>query len=386
MTPKPLRIGIVAGETSGDILASGMVAVIRKQYPDAIFEGIAGPRMQAAGCTTLFDMDELSVMGIVEVLPKIPRILHIRKTVLQYFTDNPPDIFIGVDAPDFNLSLEEKLKKQGVMTVHYVCPTIWAWKEKRAKKIARATDAVYCVFPFEPEHCDKHGIKGHYVGHSLADQIPLTVDKSQAREKLELREHDQVIGLLPGSRASEVEMLLEDFVHSAEKLKEKMPELKALIPVVNKQRKAQIEEKLQTISPKIEVKTIFGHAQEVMIAADCVLLASGTAALEAMMCKSPMVVAYKLKPFTHFMMKRLYKPKYFALPNILVNKEMVPELLQEQVNPDNVANILWQQMQRDKNEFQIECATVHETLKLQADVVSANTTIQLLKDAGKLPC
>ncbi|MBE1299978.1 MAG: lipid-A-disaccharide synthase [Alteromonadaceae bacterium] len=386
MTPKPLRIGIVAGETSGDILASGMVAAIRKQYPDAIFEGIAGPRMQAAGCTTLFDMDELSVMGIVEVLPKIPRILHIRKTVLQYFIENPPDIFIGVDAPDFNLSLEEKLKNLGVLTVHYVCPTIWAWKEKRAKKIARATDAVYCVFPFEPEHCHKHGIKGHFVGHSLADQIPLQVDKAAARETLELSEHDQVIGLLPGSRASEVDMLLEDFVRSAEKLKVKMPELKALIPVVNKQRKAQIEKKLQTLSPKIEVRTIFGHAQEVMIAADCVLLASGTAALEAMMCKSPMVVAYKLKAFTHFMMKRLYKPKYFSLPNILVNREMVPELLQEQVNPDNVADILWQQMQRDKEEFHTECAAVHETLKLQADVVAANTTIQLLKDAGKLPC
>ncbi len=386
MAKKPLRIAIVAGETSGDILAAGFISAFRKQYPDTVFEGIAGPRMLAAGCQTLCDMEELSVMGLAEVLPKIRRLLHIRKSLIQHFLDNPPDLYIGVDAPDFNLPVEKRLKQAGIRTIHYVCPTIWAWRESRAKKIAAATDSVFCIFPFEPEHCQKHGIDGHFVGHSLADQIDLDVDKAAARERLHVDVNDKVLAVLPGSRAGEVAMLLHDFVQSAELLAEKIPGLQVLIPVVNKQRKEQIDGMLAQWQISVGIRTVYGHAQDVMIASDAVLLASGTAALEAMLCKRPMVVAYKLKRLTYFMMQRLYKPKYFALPNILSGEQMVPELIQEQVNPQNVAKHLLQQWQRPSKPYLAKCVELHQTLKQDADQTSARTAIELLQKDGKLAC
>lgn len=379
MNNKTIRVGIVAGETSGDILAAGLIAAFRKQYPNAIFEGIAGPRMQAVGCQTLFDMEELSVMGLVEVLSRIRRLLHIRKSVLQYFTDNPPDVFIGVDAPDFNLTLEMKLKQQGIKTIHYVSPTVWAWRESRVHKIARATHNVFCIFPFEPPVYEKFKIPSEFVGHTLADQIPLQVDRTGAREYLNVDAQRKVLALLPGSRAGEVKMLFETFLQSAELLAQKEPELLVLIPVVNKQRKQEIDDHLNRLAPKFEVRTVFGHAQQVMIASNVVLLASGTATLEAMLCKRPMVVAYKLKGMTYQMMRFMYKQTYFALPNILAGKELVPELLQKEVNPQLICEKLHTLMTSDCTELQQEFTQIHETLRCNADSTAASSVAKLLK-------
>lgn len=378
MTDKPLRIGIVAGETSGDILAAGLIRAFKQQYPDAVFEGIAGPRMQALGCQTLFDMEELSVMGLAEVLGRIRRLLYIRKTVLQYFTENPPDVFIGVDAPDFNLTLEAKLKQQGIKTVHYVSPTVWAWRENRIHKIARATNMVFCIFPFEPVVYEKYQIPSQYVGHTMADQIPIETSQQEARERLDLETEGRVLAMLPGSRAAEVNMLLPVFIESAELLKRKFPELKVLIPVVNKQRKAQVETWLQQHPVTLDVRIVFGHAQDVMIASDAVLLASGTATLEAMLCKRPMVVAYRLKTFTYNLMKLLYKQQYFALPNILAGKQLVPELLQQDVNPQRIATLLEEQFSADDSELQLAYKTLHHTLRRDADKQAAMALAKLI--------
>lgn len=378
MNKKTIRIGIVAGEPSGDTLAAGLITAFRRKYPNVIFEGIAGPQMLTAGCQTLFDMEELSVMGLVEVLPRARRILGIRKQLVQYFSENPPDVFIGVDAPSFNLKLEMKLKKVGIKTVHYVCPTVWAWRENRVHKIARATNAVFCIFPFEPEFLKKYDINSHYVGHTLADQIPLTVDRKAAREALNVDSASKVLALLPGSRAGEVKSLLEIFVKSAELVHQKIPSLLVLIPVVNKHRKEQIDEGIAQLKPSFEVRTVFGHAQQVMIASDAVLLASGTAALEAALCKRPMVVGYRLNAFTYQMMKFLYKQDYFALPNILAQKELVPELLQQEVNPELISDKLVAQLQNEFPELEQEFVQIHQTLRKNADQTAATALAQLI--------
>lgn len=380
MNSKPIRIGIVAGEASGDTLAAGLITAFRRKYPGAIFEGIAGPQMLTAGCQTLFEMEELSVMGLVEVLPRLRRILAIRKHLVQYFAENPPDFFIGVDAPSFNLGLEMKLKKVGIKTIHYVSPTVWAWRENRVHKIAKATDGVFCVFPFEPDFLKKHQIKSYYVGHTLADQIPLDVDRKAARTALNIDNSVKVLALLPGSRAGEVKSLLEVFMHSVTLVHQKIPDLVVLIPVVNKHRKEQIDEIIGQLQLGLEVRTVFGHAQEVMIASNAVLLASGTAALEAALCKRPMVVAYKLNGFTYQMMRFLYKQDYFALPNILAGKELVPELLQGDVNPMAISDKLIPLLSNEYPELVREYKTIHHSLRLNADEKAAEILANLIEN------
>lgn len=378
MPNKPLRIGIVAGEASGDVLASGLVKRLKEKHPDAIIEGIAGPRMLAEGCTTLFDMEELSVMGLVEVLSRIRRLLHIRKTVRQHFLDNPPDVFIGVDAPDFNLPLEKSLKKAGIKTVHYVSPTVWAWREKRIFGIAQATDLVLSILPFEKQVYDKHGVACKFVGHTMADDVPLHPDVTLARQALGLAQDDTVLGLLPGSRGGEVNMLLDIFLQSALRLTASMPALKVVIPAVNGVRKMQIEEGLAAYQGELNVDVVLGHSREVMIAADAILLASGTATLEAMLCKRPMVVAYRLKWMTHQIMKVLYKAKYFALPNLLADKPIVPELLQEDVNPQTISEHLLPMLQGDTSQVDGHFYSLHQALKLEADRQSADAVLELI--------
>ncbi|WP_339770106.1 lipid-A-disaccharide synthase [uncultured Paraglaciecola sp.] len=382
MSEKIIRVGIVAGETSGDILAAGLIRSIKKQYPNAVFEGIAGPRMQAEGCTTIFDMEELSVMGLVEVLSRIRRLLFIRKSLYQHFMANPPDVFVGVDAPDFNLRLELPLKKAGIKTVHYVSPTVWAWREKRVFKIAKATDLVLSLFPFEKQVYDKHNIPCRFVGHTMADSIDINPDKDAARRALKIPADERVLALLPGSRNSEVTMLLDIFMRSAELLAEQVANLCVLIPVVNKQRKLQVEDYMREHSVSVNYRIVIGHAREVMIASDAVLLASGTATLEAMLCKRPMVVAYRLKWLTHQMMKRLYIAKYFALPNILADEALVPELLQEDVNPENIVAKLvpyFTQEESDKAALVARFTQLHILLKQDADAQAANAVLSLIE-------
>ena len=372
----------MAGEASGDILGAGLIKQLRKHFPNAIFEGIAGPKMQAQGCQSLFDMEELSVMGLVEVLSRIRRLLFVRKSMLNHFLANPPDVFIGVDAPDFNLGLELKLKKQGIKTVQYVSPTVWAWREKRIFKIAKATHLVLSIFPFEKQVYDKHQIPCEFVGHTMADDIAIKPDKQKARHSLQLQENTTVLALLPGSRKREVATLLDVFIQSCLLVKSDIAELKVLIPVINRQRKDQVDEYIQTHKPDLCIQVVIGHAREAMIASDAVLLASGTATLEAMLCKKNMVTAYKLNGLTYQMMKRLYKAKYFALPNVLADEKLIPELLQDNVTPENISKLLLPMLTTQNTEqiaLVAKFETLHESLKKDADVQAALAVINLIE-------
>jgi lipid-A-disaccharide synthase len=383
MSDRTLRVGIVAGEASGDILAAGLIKQLKKRYPNAIFEGIAGPKMQAQGCQSLFDMEELSVMGLVEVLSRIRRLMFVRKSMLNHFLTNPPDVFIGVDAPDFNLGLELKLKRKGIKTVQYVSPTVWAWREKRIFKIAKATNLVLSIFPFEKRLYDKHRIPCEFVGHTMADDIAIKPDKQKARDALKLKKHEIVLAVLPGSRKREVDTLLDVFIQSCLLLKSDISQLKVLIPVVNRQRKEQVDEYIRSHTPDLSIQVVIGHAREVMIASDAVLLASGTATLEAMLCKKNMVAAYKLSGLTYQMMKRLYKAKYFALPNVLADEKLIPELLQDDVKPETISELLLPMLtSQNGDEHQTLIAkfeTLHESLKKDADVESAVVVTNLIE-------
>jgi lipid-A-disaccharide synthase len=382
MSEKILKVGIVAGEASGDILAAGLIKQLKKHYPNAIFEGIAGPKMLAQGCQSLFDMEELSVMGLVEVLSRIRRLLFVRKSMLNHFLANPPDVFIGVDAPDFNLGLELKLKKQGIKTVQYVSPTVWAWREKRIFKIAKATHLVLSIFPFEKQVYDKHQIPCEFVGHTMADDIAIKPDKQKARHSLQLQENTTVLALLPGSRKREVDTLLDVFIQSCLLVKSDIAELKVLIPVINRHRKDQVDEYIQTHKPDLCIQVVIGHAREAMIASDAVLLASGTATLEAMLCKKNMVTAYKLNGLTYQMMKWLYKAKYFALPNVLADEKLIPELLQDNVTPENISKLLLPMLTTQNAEqlaLVAKFETLHESLKKDADVQAALAVTNLIE-------
>lgn len=383
MSDKILRIGIVAGEASGDILAAGLIKQLKKRFPNAVFEGIAGPKMQAQGCQSLFDMEELSVMGLVEVLSRIRRLMFVRKTLVNHFLANPPDVFIGVDAPDFNLGVELKLKNHGIKTVQYVSPTVWAWRENRIFKIAKATNMVLSIFPFEKQVYDKHQIPCEFVGHTMADDIAIKPDQQKAREALKIKENEVVLAMLPGSRKREVESLFDVFIQSCLLLKADVKKFKVLIPVVNRHRKAQVDEYIQTHKPNLDIQVVIGHAREVMIASDAVLLASGTATLEAMLCKKNMVAAYKLSGLTYQMMKWLYKAKYFALPNVLAAEKIVPELLQNEVTPQAISQLLAPMLtQKNTEAHQLligKFEALHQSLKRDADVQSAMAVSHLIE-------
>ena len=384
MTAKPLRIAVVAGEASGDVLAAGLIKALKTRYPDAIFEGIAGPHMQAAGCTSLFDIETLSVMGLVEVLSSIRPILKVKNELIAHFIKHPPDVYIGVDAPDFNLRVETALKQHGIKTVHYVSPTVWAWREKRIVKIARATNRVLGIFPFEQDVYDKYQVPYSFVGHTMADIIPLNPDQAEARAALGLSNDSQCLALLPGSRGSEVAKLLPVFTDTVEQLWQHKPDCQIVIPAANDRRLQQIEQYLQTSKPQwlkdSRVMLLAGQSREAMIASDVILLASGTATLEAMLCKRPMVSAYLLSWLTHKMMMRLYKPAYFSLPNILANEALVPELLQQDVNPQRLCSELLNLFDADSTALTERFVELHQSLKQNADERAADAVLEVINE------
>lgn len=378
---KPLRIGMVAGEPSGDVLAAGMVAELKRQYPDAIIEGIGGPHMQKNGFHSLFDMETLSVMGLVEVLSHLPAILKVKKQLLAHFEQNPPDIFVGIDAPDFNLRVEKALKAKGIKTIHYVSPTVWAWREKRIHKIAKATNRVLGLFPFEQQVYDKYQVPYTFVGHTMADAIDFEPDQQAARTSLGLSADTPVLAVLPGSRRGEVETLLPVFLETIEAIHKKRQDIVFVIPAANEHRFLQIQEKLKAFddaATRLPIKITQGTARDAMIASDVILLASGTATLEAMLCKRPMVAAYKLAPMTYKIMQRIYKAPFFTLPNLLANEAIIPELLQDDVNAENMSNRLLNFFESDNSALISRFTDLHHTLKCNADKTAAKAVVEEL--------
>lgn len=373
ISDEPLRIALIAGEHSGDILGAGLIKALKQHYPNATFEGIGGPRMLAEGFKTHFQMEELAVMGVFEVLPKLFRLLSIKKQIVQRFIDNPPDIFIGIDAPDFNLRVEKPLKAAGIKTVHYVSPSVWAWREKRVFKVAEATNLVLALLPFEKAFYDKHNIPCAFVGHTLADELPLEDEQIASRTLFDLSVTDKVLAVLPGSRGSEVTLLSEPYIQAVLLLKAEIPELKVLVPLVNEKRK----EEFLTGATKHNAVDIFtlvdGKSREVMTAADAVLLASGTAALECMLLKRPMVVGYKLKALTYHLVTRLFKfnIEHFSLPNLLAGKQLVPELLQNDLTPENLAATLKPLLEEDQTALKQTFYEMHKSLRLDASKQAA---------------
>ncbi|EHG1329260.1 lipid-A-disaccharide synthase [Vibrio vulnificus] len=379
MNIKPLRIGIVAGELSGDTLGEGFIKAVKQRYPDAEFVGIGGPKMIAQGCQSLFDMEELSVMGLVEVLGRLPRLLKVKAELVRYFTENPPDVFVGIDAPDFNLRLELDLKKSGIKTVHYVSPSVWAWRQKRIFKIAAATNLVLAFLPFEKAFYDKFHVPCEFIGHTLADAIPLQSDKAAARELLGLEQDKQWLAVLPGSRGSELKMLSQPFIETCKKLKQAFPELGFVVALVNQKRREQFEQAWKEYAPELDFKLVDDTARNVITASDAVMLASGTVALECMLLKRPMVVGYKVNAFTAFLAKRLLKTQYVSLPNILSDSELVKEYLQEACTPENlfaeVSNLLASDNQTMLDKF----AEMHHWIRKDADQQAANAVLKLIE-------
>jgi len=336
-----LKVGIVAGEASGDLLGAHMVKALKNRVPGVEFVGIGGPKMQAAGVNSLFPMEKLAVRGYVEVLRHYREIVKIRHKLLRHFVENPPDVFIGVDAPDFNLDLETKLKKRGIPTVHYVSPSIWAWRGERIHKIARAVSHMLVLFPFEKKLYDAAGIPATYVGHPSADMLPEQPNRIAAREQLRLSQNDPVIALLPGSRQSEVRYMAKLFVQTASMIAAVSPNVHFLVPLLSRETRNLFETELYRAGGgDLPLTILFGHAHVAMTAADAVLVASGTATLEAALLKCPMVITYKMSTLTWRMMRRKKYLPYVGLPNILAGRFIVPELLQDDATPENLSQAM----------------------------------------------
>lgn len=375
---KPLRIGIVAGELSGDTLGEGFIKAIKQKYPNAEFVGIGGPKMIAQGCESLFDMEELAVMGLVEVLGRLPRLLKVKAELVKYFTQNPPDVFIGIDAPDFNLRLELDLKNAGIKTVHYVSPSVWAWRPKRIFKIDKATDLVLAFLPFEKAFYDKYQVACEFVGHTLADAIPLVPDQQEARELLNLEQDKQWLAVLPGSRGGEVGLIAEPFIESCREIKKKFPDIGFVVAAVNDKRRQQFEEIWQQTAPELEFTIVQDTARNVITASDAVLLASGTVALECMLLKRPMVVGYKVNRFTGWLVQKLAITEYVSLPNILAGEELVKEYILDECDPQYLVPAV-ESMLSTNNDALIERFTeMHHLIRKDADVQAANAVLRLI--------
>jgi lipid-A-disaccharide synthase len=332
---RALRVAIVAGEASGDILGAGLIEALRAHVPDATFVGMAGPRMIAAGCEAWYRAEEIAVMGFLEVLPHLPRILRLRRELVERVKRSDVDVFIGIDAQEFNRSVTKALKRVGIATVQYVSPQVWAWRQSRAATLREAVDLILCVLPFEPEFLARYGVNAKFVGHPLADMIPLDIDKAAARTKLGLPQDRPILAVLPGSRSSEVSRLSRPFMATVEWLRERRPELEVVVALASEAAGEQFRATTGGMDLR-GVRLVPQRAREIMAASDAVLIASGTATLEALLIRRPMVVAYKMAPLSYWLALGLglSKLRHFSLPNLLAGRELVPEFVQEQVRPD----------------------------------------------------
>lgn len=379
-----MRFALVAGEASGDQLGAGLVEALKQHYPGAEFAGIGGDAMRTAGVDTWFDAGELAVMGLAEVVRELPRLLRLRSALRKRVLAWQPDAFIGIDAPDFNLGVERWLKRRGVRTVHYVSPSVWAWRESRAAKIGHSADRVLCLFPMEPAIYERHGVDARFVGHPLADAIALDPDRAGARESLGIAFHAPVLAVLPGSRLGEITRMLPVFLETAALVAREIPDLQLVIPAANAECRASIERLLSgSRVPGPEPRILDGQAQRAMIASDVVLLASGTAALEAMLCKRPMVVGHRISPATHRIVRGLgmLKSRHVSLPNVLAGEQLVPELLQDECTPEQLAAAVLQWFHEPEAVAALRprFRALHEQLRRGASASAADAIAELLE-------
>jgi lipid-A-disaccharide synthase len=372
---RPLRIALVAGEASGDILGAGLIQALKARHPDAEFIGVGGARMEAEGLQSSFPMERLAVMGLVEVLGRLFELLGRRRQLARELIAAKPDVFIGIDAPDFNLGLELKLRRAGIKTVHYVSPSVWAWRQKRVLKIRDACDLMLTLFPFEAQFYDAHQVPVRFVGHPLADAIPPQADRAAAREALDLPQDEPVVALMPGSRGGEVTRLGELFLDAAIRLRALRPGIRFLLPCATPERRAQLEQMLA--SRDLPLTLLDGRSHEALAACDAVLIASGTATLEALLYKRPMVVAYRVAPLTYRILKRLVKSPYISLPNLLAERLLVPELIQDAASADALAQSLAPLI--DGGEVQTEgFDVIHRALRRDASAQAAEAVLKLV--------
>ncbi|MCE0759608.1 lipid-A-disaccharide synthase [Marinobacter sp. G11] len=381
VSSRKVTIAIIAGEASGDILGAGLIRSLRTRYPKARFVGIGGDEMIAEGFHSLVPMERLSVMGLVEVLGRIRELFSIRARLLEYFFTTPPDVVIGIDSPDFTLTIERRCREAGIPSVHYVSPSVWAWRQKRIFKIAKSVDLMLTLFPFEARFYEEHNVPVAFVGHPLADRIPMRPDTDAARKALGLNPDQPVLAVLPGSRGGEVERLGTLFLEASRWLQERRPDIQLVIPCVNRDREKQVEGLVEALEVKLPVTLVRGRSREVMAASDVVLLASGTATLEAMLLKRPMVVGYRLSDLSYKLLSRLVKVPWVALPNLLAQKGLVPELLQDDATPEALGAAVLERMENTEEREQLQQAftELHESLRENADERAATAISELME-------
>ena len=373
---------MVAGEASGDVLGADLIRALKKHYPNAIFEGIGGPMMQAEGFQSLFEMDRLSVMGFVEPLKRLPELLGIRRTIVNRYTKNQPAVFIGIDSPDFNTNIEFRLLKAGVKTVHYVSPSVWAWRQGRIKKIKKSVDLMLCLLPFEAAFYVQHDVPVRFVGHPLAGQFADQPDIQGARLQLGLDADRPALCIMPGSRAGEVNMMAEVFLDTAAAVVASVEGLQLVIPAANDARYTQLTDILAA-RPELDIKLLLQQSHLAMEASDAVLLASGTTALEAMLLKKPMVVSYRLGALTYKLLSPFIKTPFVSIPNLLANKMLVPELVQDQAVVSELAPAVLDALDQTKREALVASFdTLHQQLAVESGAIAATAIVELVNSGS----
>jgi len=380
--PRRMRVALCAGEPSGDNLGAALIRALKTHWPDAEFFGIAGPRMVAEGCTAWESAESLAVMGIFEIIPHLKHLYQVRSMLVSRLKAEPPDVYIGVDFKGFNLGVEKRLKAVGIRTVQYVSPQVWAWRQGRVRTFGRAVDMILCLLPFEKPFFDKHGIPAKFVGHPLADQIPLEVDRAAMRRELGIAADVRCVALLPGSRQSEANHLSADIVRTVQWLRKRDPQLHFVAPMANAKVKATFADALRQAGVESHVQLLDGKAQAAMIASDAVLVSSGTATLEAALVKRPMVVIYRLPSLTTFLLKHLgmMKAKYFSQPNLLADQPLVPEYFNEQVCAEVLGPAVLAQLERGNDvTLHNEFLRIHQQLRRDASASAAAAIVQLVE-------
>lgn len=374
-----MKIGIVAGEASGDMLGAKLIQALKTHYPDLIIEGMGGHLMAAEGCHCLYDSERLSMMGFIEPLFHLPELIRLRRDLYQHFIHMQPDVVIGIDSPDFNLGLELKLRAAGIPVIHYVSPSVWAWRQGRVRKIKKAVNLMLTLFPFEAAFYEKHHVPVRYVGHPLAETIPLQPDVQAARRALNIASDVKVVALLPGSRRQEIKFMGPVYLQAAKLLFQKNPKVVFVTPQANEARYQEFSKLHQAIAPELPLVFTLRRANEVITAADAVVVTSGTATLEVMLHKKPMVIAYRMSRITHWLAKRLVKSKFVGLPNLIADRALVPELIQEKATPENIANHIESYLNDAAlvKSLQVEFTRLHQSLKMASQTIMIEAVKQV---------